>query len=246
MHLQHLALHPPLLCSSFSLHQQRTGRRPLPYTTSQQQTSMATWFRWRNIGSSLVQTFPLSVCGCIPLLNSWANVSCACRGNVVIITNVASKWGKTPVNYSQFADMHARYAERGLRILAFPSNQFGNQVSNNWNHFFGVRGLWGVSCSLNNSHCCISPCVFLWRSRALNPRSNSLHSLTMPSLTCSARLMWTATVLILCGSGSKSSPMEAASWGSKLGDGGKSSVHLFFGIVMTEFSWLPIGEVTFS
>uniref|UniRef100_A0A3Q3VK81 Glutathione peroxidase n=1 Tax=Mola mola TaxID=94237 RepID=A0A3Q3VK81_MOLML len=47
-------------------------------------------------------------------------------GNVVIITNVASK-GKTPVNYSQFAEMHAKYAERGLRILAFPSNQFGNQ-----------------------------------------------------------------------------------------------------------------------
>jgi len=49
------------------------------------------------------------------------------RGNVVIITNVASKWGKTPVNYSQFAQMHAKYAERGLSILAFPSNQFGSQ-----------------------------------------------------------------------------------------------------------------------
>lgn len=24
--------------------------------------------------------------------------------------------------------MHAKYSERGLRILAFPSNQFGNQV----------------------------------------------------------------------------------------------------------------------
>ncbi|KAK2835750.1 hypothetical protein Q5P01_016234 [Channa striata] len=35
------------------------------------------------------------------------------RGDVVIITN--------------FAEMHAKYAERGLRILAFPSNQFGNQ-----------------------------------------------------------------------------------------------------------------------
>lgn len=132
MHLQPLPLHPPL-CSSFRLHQQRTGRRPRPYTTSQQQISMATWFPWRNIGSSLLQTFPLSVCGCIACSNSSPNVSCACRGNVVIITNVASKWGKTPVNYSQFADMHARYAERGLRILAFPSNQFGNQVSNSWN-----------------------------------------------------------------------------------------------------------------
>uniref|UniRef100_A0A4W6D7G2 Glutathione peroxidase 4 n=1 Tax=Lates calcarifer TaxID=8187 RepID=A0A4W6D7G2_LATCA len=40
------------------------------------------------------------------------------RGNVVIITNV-------------FAEMHAKYAERGLRILAFPSNQFGNQEPGN-------------------------------------------------------------------------------------------------------------------
>uniref|UniRef100_A0A3P9LG52 Glutathione peroxidase 4 n=1 Tax=Oryzias latipes TaxID=8090 RepID=A0A3P9LG52_ORYLA len=40
------------------------------------------------------------------------------RGNVVIITNV-------------FAKMHATYAERGLRILAFPSNQFGNQEPGN-------------------------------------------------------------------------------------------------------------------
>ncbi|TMS20433.1 Phospholipid hydroperoxide glutathione peroxidase [Larimichthys crocea] len=31
----------------------------------------------------------------------------------------------------QFADLHARYAERGLRILAFPSNQFGNQEPGN-------------------------------------------------------------------------------------------------------------------
>uniref|UniRef100_A0A3P8SJQ3 Glutathione peroxidase n=1 Tax=Amphiprion percula TaxID=161767 RepID=A0A3P8SJQ3_AMPPE len=38
---------------------------------------------------------------------------------------------KTPVNYSQFAEMHAKYAERGLRILAFPSNQFGNQEPGN-------------------------------------------------------------------------------------------------------------------
>uniref|UniRef100_A0A3Q2WLS0 Glutathione peroxidase n=1 Tax=Haplochromis burtoni TaxID=8153 RepID=A0A3Q2WLS0_HAPBU len=51
-------------------------------------------------------------------------------GNVVIITNVASK-GKTPVNYSQFTQLHAKYAERGLSILAFPSNQFGNQEPGN-------------------------------------------------------------------------------------------------------------------
>uniref|UniRef100_A0A4W5PQF5 Glutathione peroxidase 4 n=1 Tax=Hucho hucho TaxID=62062 RepID=A0A4W5PQF5_9TELE len=36
------------------------------------------------------------------------------RGDFVIIVNV-------------FAEMHTKYAEKGLRILAFPSNQFGRQ-----------------------------------------------------------------------------------------------------------------------
>uniref|UniRef100_A0A3Q2DD15 phospholipid-hydroperoxide glutathione peroxidase n=1 Tax=Cyprinodon variegatus TaxID=28743 RepID=A0A3Q2DD15_CYPVA len=31
------------------------------------------------------------------------------------------------VNYTQLAEMHAKYAEKGLRILAFPCNQFGGQ-----------------------------------------------------------------------------------------------------------------------
>uniref|UniRef100_A0A8C2MWT5 phospholipid-hydroperoxide glutathione peroxidase n=1 Tax=Cricetulus griseus TaxID=10029 RepID=A0A8C2MWT5_CRIGR len=35
--------------------------------------------------------------------------------------------GKTDVNYTQLVDLHARYAECGLRILAFPCNQFGKQ-----------------------------------------------------------------------------------------------------------------------
>lgn len=35
------------------------------------------------------------------------------------------------MNYSQFAEMHAKYSERGLRILAFPSNQFANQEPGN-------------------------------------------------------------------------------------------------------------------
>uniref|UniRef100_A0A8C6LAZ9 Glutathione peroxidase n=1 Tax=Nothobranchius furzeri TaxID=105023 RepID=A0A8C6LAZ9_NOTFU len=48
-------------------------------------------------------------------------------GNLVSL----EKYSKTPVNYSQFAKMHAAYFERGLRILAFPSNQFGNQEPGN-------------------------------------------------------------------------------------------------------------------
>lgn len=57
------------------------------------------------------------------------------RGHVCIIVNLASKWGKTSVNYTQLVRMHASYAERGLRILGFPCNQFGKQVKwINWKH----------------------------------------------------------------------------------------------------------------
>uniref|UniRef100_A0ACD6B6X0 Glutathione peroxidase 4b n=1 Tax=Oncorhynchus kisutch TaxID=8019 RepID=A0ACD6B6X0_ONCKI len=49
------------------------------------------------------------------------------RGYVCVITNVASKCGKTRVNYTQLAGMHASYADKGLRILGFPCNQFGGQ-----------------------------------------------------------------------------------------------------------------------
>ncbi|RZC00577.1 phospholipid hydroperoxide glutathione peroxidase, partial [Asbolus verrucosus] len=50
------------------------------------------------------------------------------RGNVCIIVNVASKCGHTKSNYEQFVELHEKYAEeKGLRILAFPCNQFGGQ-----------------------------------------------------------------------------------------------------------------------
>nr|DBA28412.1 TPA: hypothetical protein GDO54_008783 [Pyxicephalus adspersus] len=35
--------------------------------------------------------------------------------------------GKTPVNYTQLVELHAKYAEKGLHILGFPCNQFGKQ-----------------------------------------------------------------------------------------------------------------------
>merc|ERR1712156_460915 len=49
-------------------------------------------------------------------------------GHVCIVVNVASKWGKTAVNYQQLVALQQKYAEAdGLRILAFPCNQFGSQ-----------------------------------------------------------------------------------------------------------------------
>lgn len=51
------------------------------------------------------------------------------KGKVCVVVNVASKWGKTKVNYSQLETLYQKYGgEAGkLAVLAFPCNQFGNQ-----------------------------------------------------------------------------------------------------------------------
>jgi len=49
------------------------------------------------------------------------------RGRVVLVTNVASKWGSTDRNYREFVQLDERYSKDGLSILAFPCNQFANQ-----------------------------------------------------------------------------------------------------------------------
>ena len=48
-------------------------------------------------------------------------------GQVTYIVNVASKWGLTDVNYAEMSTLHSRYHAQGLRILAFPCNQFAKQ-----------------------------------------------------------------------------------------------------------------------
>ncbi|XP_049858643.1 phospholipid hydroperoxide glutathione peroxidase-like [Schistocerca gregaria] len=50
------------------------------------------------------------------------------RGHVCIIVNVASKCGLTATNYKELEDLKTAYGEsQGLRILAFPCNQFNGQ-----------------------------------------------------------------------------------------------------------------------
>ncbi|KAJ8931816.1 hypothetical protein NQ314_015212 [Rhamnusium bicolor] len=47
------------------------------------------------------------------------------RGHVCIIVNVASQCGYTKNNYAELVELYNEYAEsKGLRILAFPCNQF--------------------------------------------------------------------------------------------------------------------------
>ena len=48
------------------------------------------------------------------------------RDKVVLVVNVASRCGFTP-QYKQLQELHDRYSNRGLTILAFPCNQFGSQ-----------------------------------------------------------------------------------------------------------------------
>jgi glutathione peroxidase len=48
------------------------------------------------------------------------------QGNVVLMVNVASECGYT-YQYEGLQALHKKYASRGLRILGFPSNDFGAQ-----------------------------------------------------------------------------------------------------------------------
>jgi glutathione peroxidase len=48
------------------------------------------------------------------------------QGDVVLIVNVASECGYTP-QYEGLQALHKKYAGKGLRILGFPSNDFGAQ-----------------------------------------------------------------------------------------------------------------------
>ena len=49
------------------------------------------------------------------------------KGYVTLIVNVASRCGHTSKNYSQLVELDEKYRDAGLRIAAFPCNQFGGQ-----------------------------------------------------------------------------------------------------------------------
>jgi len=54
------------------------------------------------------------------------NLYKAYQGKVVLIVNTASKCGFTP-QYDGLEKLYAKYKDRGLVVLGFPSNDFANQ-----------------------------------------------------------------------------------------------------------------------
>ena len=48
------------------------------------------------------------------------------HGKVVLMVNVASECGLTP-QYKQLQGLHEKYSEKGLAVVGFPCNQFGQQ-----------------------------------------------------------------------------------------------------------------------
>ncbi|ETN73884.1 putative phospholipid hydroperoxide glutathione peroxidase [Necator americanus] len=49
------------------------------------------------------------------------------KGQVVIVVNVASYCGYTNNHYTELKQLQEKYYDQGLRIAAFPCNQFGSQ-----------------------------------------------------------------------------------------------------------------------
>lgn len=49
------------------------------------------------------------------------------KGKVLIIVNIASKCGFAKQNFKELTELYLRYNDKGLEVLGFPCNQFGQE-----------------------------------------------------------------------------------------------------------------------
>jgi glutathione peroxidase len=62
----------------------------------------------------------------VKLLDGTEKSLAAYRGKALLVVNTASECGFTP-QYADLQAVYAKYKDRGLEVLAFPSNDFGGQ-----------------------------------------------------------------------------------------------------------------------
>jgi glutathione peroxidase len=90
--------------------------------------------RYALVVTALILALPAeSASQCSPLLSHKVNnllgepeSLCGYSGKVLLVVNTASYCGYTP-QYKGLQALHDRYKGRGLVVLGFPSNDFGNQ-----------------------------------------------------------------------------------------------------------------------
>jgi glutathione peroxidase len=83
---------------------------------------------WLGTGSSLAApSCPALLQHTLPRLQDEAPVNlCDFGGKVLLVVNTASRCGYTP-QYAALETLHRRFSARGLVVLGFPSNDFGQQ-----------------------------------------------------------------------------------------------------------------------
>ncbi len=81
---------------------------------------------WAKVASSFFELSAEDIHGNIISMSEYADNS-----SVILVVNVASNCGFTYTQYKDLKMLHKKYYDRGLQILAFPSNSFEMEPGSN-------------------------------------------------------------------------------------------------------------------